>query len=69
MREDANVTPPSGHALLSRLRRLGLGLLLLVIFGCGLSDYEALMLKSQKNEERFREQEKYLDGPLLMPMR
>lgn len=51
----------------SRARRFAVGLLLLAVPACGLSDYEALMLKSQKSEERFREEEKYLGGPVTMP--
>jgi hypothetical protein len=41
--------------------------LLLAVPACGLSDYEALMLKSQENEKRFREEEAYLGGPVQMP--
>lgn len=61
------MTSPSAHALGSRLRRLAFGLLLLVVPACGLSDYEALMLKAQKSEDQFREEEKYLTGPIFVP--
>jgi len=52
----------------SRVRRLGLGLLLLALPACGLSEYEGLMReKAQKNEEHFRNEQKYLDEPVQMP--
>jgi hypothetical protein len=50
-----------------RVRRLGIALLLLAVPACGLSDYEALMRESQEREERFREEQKYLGEPLIMP--
>ena len=34
---------------------------------CGLSDYEARMDETQKREERFREEKKYLDEPVTIP--
>ena len=52
---------------LSRARRLALGLLLLALPACGLSDYEALMQKTQENAERFRDEQKYLDAPVTIP--
>jgi hypothetical protein len=52
----------------SRVRRLGLGLLLLALPACGLSEYEGLMReKAQKNEEHFRNEQKYLDEPVQIP--
>ncbi|HEY7428608.1 MAG TPA: hypothetical protein VH682_30540 [Gemmataceae bacterium] len=55
--------------LWSRARRLGLGLLLLALPACGLSEYEGLMReKAQKNEEHFRNEQKYLDEPVQIPM-
>jgi hypothetical protein len=51
----------------SRVRRFALGLLLLALPACGLSDYEALMLKTQENAERFRDEQKYLDAPITIP--
>jgi hypothetical protein len=50
-----------------RARRFGIALLLLALPACGLSDYEALMKEAQEREERFREEQKYLDEPLTMP--
>jgi hypothetical protein len=47
-----------------RARRLGLGLLLLALPACGLSDYEALMRQAQQREE----QNKYLDEPVQIAM-
>lgn len=50
-----------------RVRRLILGLLLLTLSACGLSDYEALMQKSQERAEHFRDEQKYLDKPVAIP--
>ncbi len=47
--------------------RLGLGLLLLALPACGLSDYEERMRETQEREERFREEMKYLDEPVKVP--
>jgi hypothetical protein len=52
---------------LPRARRLALGLLLLAVPACGLSDYEALMQKTQESAERFRDEQKYLDAPVAIP--
>ncbi len=51
----------------SRTRRLVLGLLLLAVPACGLSDYEALMQKTQERVERFQDEQKYLDAPVSIP--
>jgi hypothetical protein len=51
----------------SHVRWFGLGLLLLALPACGLSDYEDEMRKTQINEERFRTEQKYLDEPVQMP--
>jgi hypothetical protein len=37
--------------------------------GCGLSDYEALMVESQEREQRFREESTYLGEPINVPTR
>jgi hypothetical protein len=37
------------------------------VFGCGLADYEAHMLESQKRAERFDEETRLLGPPLEMP--
>jgi hypothetical protein len=58
---------PSPNSPWARLRRLGLGLLLLAVPACGLSDYEARMLDAQEREKHFQEEEKYLDKPVEMP--
>lgn len=47
--------------------RLGLGLLLLALPACGLSDYETRMRDTQQREERFRNEKKYLDEPVQIP--
>jgi len=54
-------------SILTRVRRLGLGLLVLTVPACGLSDYEALMREAQECEERFREEQKYLDKAVVPP--
>ncbi|MGH7169207.1 MAG: hypothetical protein ACRELG_02875 [Gemmataceae bacterium] len=59
----------SSHLPSTRVRRLALGLLLLAVPACGLSDYEARMYDSQKREERFKEEQKYLDKPVETPTR
>lgn len=51
----------------ARVRRLGLGLLLLAVPACGLSDYENLMREAQERKERFDEQQTYLDAPVQIP--
>lgn len=58
---------PSPNSPSARLRRLGLGLLLLAVPACGLSDYEARMLDAQEREKHFQAEEKYLDKPVEMP--
>ncbi len=57
----------STHLLLTRLRRLGLLLLLASVPACGLSDYEARMSETQKRADRFREESKSLDEPVKIP--
>jgi hypothetical protein len=52
-----------------RVRNLGVGLLLLLLPACGLSEYENLMRQTQEREERFRDEKKYLDEPVKVPMR
>jgi len=66
--EDAVVLPTFTDQGSSRVRRLGLGLLLLALPACGLSDYEALMREAQQREEHFRTEQKYLDEPVQIPM-
>lgn len=51
----------------ARVRRLGLGLLLLAVPACGLSDYENLMREAQERKERFDEEQTYLDAPVQIP--
>lgn len=51
----------------TRVRRLGLGLLLLTLPACGLNEYEALMHEAQEREERFRAEQKYLGPPVQIP--
>jgi hypothetical protein len=46
---------------------LGLGLVLLALPACGLSDYENLMRQTQDREARFREEQKYLADPVKVP--
>lgn len=58
---------PSPNSPSARLRRLGIGLLLLAVPACGLSDYEARMVDTQEREKHFKEVEKYLDKPVEMP--
>ena len=53
----------------SRAHRFVLGLLLLAVPACGLSDYEKLMSESQAREKRFREEQIFLDKPVEMPKR
>jgi hypothetical protein len=67
LREDANVLSTSPHLPSTQVRRLALGMLLLAVPACGLSDYEARMSESQKREERFRLEQKYLGEPVQMP--
>jgi len=43
------------------------GLLLLSLPACGLSDYEEKMRETQQREERLREEAKYLDAPVKIP--
>jgi hypothetical protein len=50
-----------------RVRKIAFALLLLVLPACGLSDYEARTLEAQQREERFRNEQKYLDEPVQMP--
>lgn len=57
----------SADLALSRVRRLALGLLLLAVPACGLSDYEERMGQAQRREERFLEEQKYLDRPVRIP--
>jgi hypothetical protein len=49
--------------------RVLLACALLAVPACGLSDYEKLMQETQKREERFREEKKYLDEPVKIPTR
>jgi hypothetical protein len=51
----------------SRARRFCLGIVLLTLPACGLSEYEGLMQKAQERGQRFREEQKYLDVPVYMP--
>jgi hypothetical protein len=51
----------------SRARRFVLGLLLLSLPACGLSDYEAQMQKTQERLERFQDERTYLDAPVSIP--
>ena len=44
-----------------------MGLLLLALPACGLSDYEEKMRKAQQREERLREETKYLGEPVKIP--
>jgi hypothetical protein len=60
--------PTSVNRVFSHARRFGLGVLLLALPACGLSDYEALTRETQEREERFRTEQKYLDEPVQMPM-
>jgi hypothetical protein len=53
----------------SRVRRLGLGLLLVMLPACGLSDYEGRMLQTQEREQRFRDESQLLDAPVKVPTR
>jgi hypothetical protein len=57
----------SGDRSCSRARRLALGLLLLAVPACGLSDYERLMRESQEREKFFQDEQKYLGKPVEMP--
>ncbi|HWG44117.1 MAG TPA: hypothetical protein VN688_15170 [Gemmataceae bacterium] len=50
-----------------RVRGLCTSVLLLLLPACGLSDYEALMLKAQEREQRFRLENKELDEPVQAP--
>jgi hypothetical protein len=59
------VTSKAAH----RIRTFGLGLLLLALPACGLSDYEKLMSQTQEREARFREEQKYLAEPVKVPKR
>jgi hypothetical protein len=54
---------------LTRVRRLGLALLLLAVPACGLSDYEKLMRDAQERKERFDAEQKYLGKPVIIPTR
>lgn len=63
------MNPTSLHPLSNRVRRFGLALLLLAVPACGLSDYEARMREAQEREERFREEQKYLDVAVQIPKR
>jgi hypothetical protein len=65
LRENIAVTLKAAH----RLRAFGLGLLLLALPACGLSDYEKLMGQAQEREARFREEQKYLAEPVKVPKR
>lgn len=51
----------------NRLRLLGLLLLLAAVPACGLSDYEARMIETQKRADLLREESKYLDEPVKIP--
>jgi hypothetical protein len=62
--EDGLMIPPSASI---RVRRLGLGLLLLAVPACGLSDYEVLMREAQEREKSFREEQKYLGKAVQIP--
>lgn len=55
--------------LWTRTRRWFFALGLLTVPACGLSDYEARMEETQKREDRFREEKKYLDEPVKIPTR
>jgi hypothetical protein len=50
-----------------KICRILLGCCLLATSACGLSDYEKRMEEAQKREERFREENKYLDEPVKIP--
>ncbi len=49
------------------VRRLPLALCLSMVPACGLSEYEKRMEGTQKREERFREENKFLDEPATIP--
>jgi hypothetical protein len=61
--------PKAPDRLLIRLRHLGVGLLLLALPACGLSEYENLMRQAQERDERFREEQQYLAEPVKTPKR
>jgi hypothetical protein len=65
LRENIAVTLKAAR----RFRAFGLGLLLLALPACGLSDYEKLMGQAQEREARFREEQKYLAEPVKAPKR
>ena len=67
MPEDALMPSISLDLPWTRVRRLGLALLLLAVPACGLSDYEAKMRDAQERKDRFDEEEKYLDVPVQIP--
>ncbi len=58
---------PICDLLYKSVRRLLLTLCLSMVPACGLSDYEKRMEETQKREERFREENKYLDEPIKIP--
>jgi hypothetical protein len=51
----------------TRVRLLGLALLVVAVPACGLSEYEKLMHDTQEREARFRLENKYLDAPVQIP--
>lgn len=69
MEEDAIVIAIFHNPPWTRARRLIVALSLLAVPACGLSDYEARMEETQKREERFREENKYLGEPVKIPSR
>lgn len=68
MLEDALMKSASFRPGLVRIRRISLGLLLLTVPACGLSDYEKLMRDAQERKERFDEEQTYLGEPVKEPM-
>ncbi|MHB1422101.1 MAG: hypothetical protein ACYC3I_02670 [Gemmataceae bacterium] len=68
-REDAAVNSILDSVLWPRVRRLGIGLLLLALPACGISVYEERMRESEEREDLFRVEQQYLDEPVFMPMR
>jgi hypothetical protein len=64
LQEDAVVISALLNRCPIRARGLIVGLLLLSLSACGLSDYEEKMRETQEREERLREETRYLDAPI-----
>lgn len=58
----------SSHQRWNRLRRFAFLALLATVPACGLSEYEARMIETQKRADHFYEESKYLDEPVKMPI-